>query len=146
MEYVIHRINTIGELHNIPQRFGCEIDIRTSGSNLILHHDPFKEGERLDHYLDHYQHGLLVLNEPIELAKNYISLTDWVWIDTNTQLPVNAQNIEILNNFKTCLVCPERWNRPQDILPYRLQMQKLRWQPTAVMTNIACMHEWEKSL
>ena len=85
-------------------------------------------------------------DEPIELAKNYISLTDWVWIDTNTQLPVNAQNIEILNNFKTCLVCPERWNRPQDILPYRLQMQKLRWQPTAVMTNIACMHEWEKSL
>ena len=43
MEYVIHRINTIGELHNIPQRFGCEIDIRTSGSNLILHHDLLKK-------------------------------------------------------------------------------------------------------
>ena len=41
MEFIIHRVNTIKELKQIPKEYGCEIDIRTDRSKLILNHDPF---------------------------------------------------------------------------------------------------------
>jgi len=62
MEFIIHRVNTIRELKNIPQEYGCEIDIRTDGSNLILNHDPFRKGDNFLDYLDEYRNGTLVLN------------------------------------------------------------------------------------
>jgi len=62
MEFIIHKVNTIKELKNIPEKFGCEIDIRTDGSNLILNHDPLKKGESFIDYLDEYNNGTLVLN------------------------------------------------------------------------------------
>ena len=48
-------------------------------------------------------------DEPIESVQNYSGIVDWVWINTNTTLPVTSQNYQILQNFKTCLVYPERW-------------------------------------
>ena len=62
MEFIIHRINTIKELNQIPKEYGCEIDIRTDGSRLILNHDPFTSGDLLTDYLDEYNNGTLVLN------------------------------------------------------------------------------------
>ena len=62
MELVIHRVNLIKELKKIPKEYGCEIDIRTDGSKLILHHDPFKKGDNFLDYLDEYKNGTLVLN------------------------------------------------------------------------------------
>ena len=59
---IIHRVNTIEFLKSIDFKFGCEVDIRTNGSNLILNHDPFKTGENFIDYLDEYNHGTLVLN------------------------------------------------------------------------------------
>ena len=52
MEIVIHRVNTIKELKKIPQNFGCEIDIRANGSDLVLNHEPFIGGEYFIDYLD----------------------------------------------------------------------------------------------
>ena len=62
MKYIIHRINKINDLKKIPKKYGCEIDIRTNGSKLILNHDAFKNGDLLTDYLDEYKNGLLVLN------------------------------------------------------------------------------------
>jgi hypothetical protein len=62
MEIVIHRINTVRGLREVPEQFGTEIDIRADGSSLILNHEPFAGGERLTDYLDAYKHGLLILN------------------------------------------------------------------------------------
>ena len=62
MEFIIHRVNLIEDLKKIPSDFGCEIDIRTDGSKLILSHDPFKKGDNLNDYLDEYKNGTLVLN------------------------------------------------------------------------------------
>lgn len=62
MEFVIHRVNLIEELKKIPEEYGCEIDIRTDGSKLILNHNPFKKGDSLIDYLDEYNNGTLVLN------------------------------------------------------------------------------------
>ena len=194
MEIVIHRVNKVQDLKEIPKKYGCEIDIRAQGSKLILRHDPYVGGDFLEDYLDVYQHGLLVLNikeagiesdvlkavrnrgidrhflldvefpyiyrasrageraiairysedEPIELVKKYVDNVDWVWIDTNTMLPLNSEVIKQIGGMNTCLVCPERWGRPNDILAYRQKMKALHFTPTAVMTHKELVHKWEE--
>ena len=62
MEFIAHRINTIDELLKVPKNYGVEIDIRDFGKKLILNHDPFEDGDTLEDYLEHYDHGTLILN------------------------------------------------------------------------------------
>ncbi len=62
MLLINHRVNTIEKLKQTPLSAGVEIDIRPSGNTLILHHDPFVEGENFEDWLKHYHHALLVLN------------------------------------------------------------------------------------
>ena len=81
-------------------------------------------------------------DEALETVLNYRDKVDWVWIDTNTHLPLDVQSAPQLAPFKTCLVCPDRWGRPQDILPYRMQMSTLGFQPSAVMTTLSCASIW----
>jgi len=83
-------------------------------------------------------------DEPIELVKKYASMVDWVWIDTNTMLPLNPEVVHQLNGMNTCLVCPERWGRPNDILGYRQKMNALNFTPTAVMTHKDLVPKWEE--
>jgi len=84
-------------------------------------------------------------DESIETVLKYTDLIDWVWIDTNTQLPLNAEIVEKLKPFKTCLVCPERWGRPQNITPYAKKMKDLNFRPDAVMTSRECIDQWQKT-
>ena len=72
-------------------------------------------------------------DEPIQAALQYKDLLDWVWIDCNTRLPLNSAVIKKLAHFKTCLVSPDRWGRPEDIPLYRKKMAKLGFTPDAVM-------------
>lgn len=62
MELIIHRVNTIQKLKKTSHEFGAEIDIRSHGKDLILHHDAGQTGEFFEKFLDHYSHGTLVLN------------------------------------------------------------------------------------
>ncbi len=62
MELIIHRVNTISELKKINAEYGTEIDIRSFGSELILNHNPYQNGEKLVNYLNEYNNGTLVLN------------------------------------------------------------------------------------
>lgn len=62
MEIVVHRVNTIDALDRVPREFGVEIDLRADGSRIILSHDACASGEPFDGWLDHFAHGLLVLN------------------------------------------------------------------------------------
>ena len=48
--------------------------------------------------------------------------------------------------MQTCLVCPERWGRPNDIIPYRQSMKSLGFSPNAVMTNLKYTHLWEQDI
>jgi len=88
--------------------------------------------------------------EPIEVAEAQIvngkPLVDWVWIDTNTRLPLDADIVNRLKPFKTCLVCPDRWGRPEDIAPYAQKIQALGFKLDAVMTSRTCAEEWEQAL
>ena len=193
-EIIIHRVNTIKGLKQVQPQFGTEIDIRAWGSELILNHEPFLSGEKLEDYIDEYQHGTLILNikeagiedevlrlvrlrpqiksyflldiefpylyrasrqgersiairfsedESIELAKKYTEKIDWVWIDTNTQLPLDKSSAPILNMFKKCMVCPERWGRPSDIVNYKKLMYSLDFKIDAVMTCDKYIESWK---
>ena len=85
--------------------------------------------------------------EPIEAVEAQMvagnPLLDWVWIDTNTTLPLDADTVHRLRSFKTCLVCPERWGRAEDIEPYATKMRELNFTPTAVMTALSQVEKWE---
>lgn len=186
LELIIHRVNTVNELRDIPKEYGTEIDIRACGSNLILNHEPFQSGELFGDYLDEYTHGTLILNikeagiedevlrqvrlhhqiksyflldvefpylyrasrngessiavrfsedESIETVEKYVGMVDWIWIDTNTKLPLDETNIPIVNKFKKCLVCPERWGRPSDIEKYKKILHDINFNVEAVMTG-----------
>lgn len=81
-------------------------------------------------------------DESIETVLKYRGLADWVWIDTNTRLPLDATVMQQLVGFNTCLVCPERWGRPNDIPLYIAQLQKIKLPLTAVMTAEAYADQW----
>jgi hypothetical protein len=62
MQKILHRVNSIDLLNKAPKSFGVEIDIRSNNDNLILHHDPFQEGELFDEWLTFFNHQTLILN------------------------------------------------------------------------------------
>ncbi len=62
MHLIAHRINTIKHLQKINTNYGIEVDIRDDGNNLIIVHDPFKKGEKLENFLKFYKHRILIAN------------------------------------------------------------------------------------
>jgi hypothetical protein len=62
MKLIAHRRNTIQELRATPREYGVEVDIRSVGQQLIIHHDPFVAGELFEDWLAVYEHGTLILN------------------------------------------------------------------------------------
>lgn len=77
MLIIEHRKNTVAELKNVPEHHGVEIDIRSYGDRLILHHDPFCEGTDFEEWLEYYNHKFLILNTKEEgLEKGIKALID----------------------------------------------------------------------
>ncbi len=62
MDIVVHRRNTIADLRAVPVEYGIEVDIRSQGDRLTIHHDPFVPGVDFEEWLSHYAHDLLILN------------------------------------------------------------------------------------
>jgi len=62
MKIILHRLNTKKALQAAPLQYGAEVDIRSRGEKLIIHHDPFVPGEDLEEWLSAYRHGALILN------------------------------------------------------------------------------------
>jgi hypothetical protein len=86
--------------------------------------------------------------EPIEAVEAQTldgkTLLDWVWIDTNTRLPLDEDIVKRLSPFKTALVCPDRWGRPEDIDAYATRIKELGMNLDMVMTSVANIPRWEK--
>jgi hypothetical protein len=72
MQFISHRINTRAQLEATPNHFGVEIDLRSYGSDLVLHHDPFERGELLDDWLTAFNHKTLILNVKEEGLEPYL--------------------------------------------------------------------------
>jgi hypothetical protein len=62
MKLISHRRNTIDELRATPVAYGVEVDIRSHGDQLIIHHDALVAGEPFDQWISAYRHGTLFLN------------------------------------------------------------------------------------
>ena len=62
MKLIAHRRNTLAELNATPEGYGVEVDIRSYGDRLIIHHDPFQAGESFDAWIAAYRHATLILN------------------------------------------------------------------------------------
>lgn len=58
----VHRVNSIEQLSQVPQRYGVEVDVRAQDDDLILAHDPYQPGERLEDYLRRYRHAGIIFN------------------------------------------------------------------------------------
>lgn len=82
--------------------------------------------------------------EPIEFALAHKGMLDFVWVDTNTKLPLDKEAYKKLKEagFKIFLVCPERWGRPQDIPEYKNVMEKEGMELDGIMTSIQHVGEW----
>ena len=88
MHRILHRINTIDLLEKTSSNFGVEIDIRSNGKSLILHHDPFEQGELFEDWIRSYHHGTLILNlkeEGLESSvlklMNQYKINDFFFLD-----------------------------------------------------------------
>ena len=88
MRLISHRRNTIAQLRETPRHLGVEVDIRSIGSRLVIHHDPFVEGEDFDDWLANYAHGTLILNVKEEGLEQALAarmaaagIDDWFFLD-----------------------------------------------------------------
>ena len=88
MHRILHRINTIELLEKTPHNLGVEVDIRSNGENLIIHHDPFKAGENFKEWLKLYNHGTLILNvkeegleDPLIELMHQNNIDDYFFLD-----------------------------------------------------------------
>jgi hypothetical protein len=62
MIVISHRRNQIAELEATPERYGIEVDIRSFGDSLIIHHDAYVQGVDFEAWLRAFRHGTLILN------------------------------------------------------------------------------------
>jgi len=88
--FYAHRVNTIEKLKNTPLNYGVEIDLRAWENKITLEHDPFKEGQDFEEWLEHYHHGGIILNiksERIEFKVLQIlekkGVTDFFFLDSS---------------------------------------------------------------
>jgi len=72
IEYIAHRKNTREALKQTPSQYGIEVDIRSFGEELIIHHDPFVKGESFEEWLQDFHHGTLILNVKEEGLENQL--------------------------------------------------------------------------
>ena len=72
MEIIIHRINNLSKLKYISKNYGVDIDVRDFKNDLILNHDPFKNGEKLERFLRYYKHGTLIVNIKSEYIESKV--------------------------------------------------------------------------
>jgi hypothetical protein len=66
MHIIVHRRNTLAELAAVPPRYGIEVDIRSHGERLTIHHDPYVAGGDFAEWIAAYagarRTGMLILN------------------------------------------------------------------------------------
>src|SRR5690348_14334876 len=91
MQLIKHRVNDLALLASLPPGLGAEIDLRSRGHDLILHHDAFAEGARFADFLPQWQErprGTLILNPKEDGLENAIlaelnkfRITDFFFLD-----------------------------------------------------------------
>lgn len=128
MEIIIHRVNAISKLNEVPPEFGTEIDIRAQGSKLILNHEPFEQGDSFEDYISEYRHGTLVLNiKEAGIEKEVIRITQLAGIKRFFLLDVEYPYILVNSNKDDLLDVAVRFSEQESIENAKLQVGKLNW-------------------
>ncbi len=94
-----HRVNTLTALRATPTDLGVEVDVRYEGDRLILHHDPFVQGEDFEKFLGEYKHRTLILNiksegieqKAIELVESF-GIKDYFLLDVSFPFMIKLSN------------------------------------------------------
>lgn len=88
MKIIAHRRNTIADLEATPAKYGIEMDLRSYGTELVVHHEPFTRGVAFADWLDHFHHGTLILNVKEEGLEDSVlelvrarSIEDYFFLD-----------------------------------------------------------------
>ena len=96
MILISHRVNKIKELIKLNPKYGVEIDIRDNGKELIIVHDPFKKGIKLNDYLKNYKHSFIIANikserieEKVVKIFNKFKIKDYFFLDTSFPQIIN---------------------------------------------------------
>src|SRR5579885_3635820 len=83
MRKIRHRVNTVEALLGGPRAVGAEVDVRSRGGELVLSHDAFGGGERLENYCEVWARegfrGTLVLNVKEDGIENAVCQTVERW-------------------------------------------------------------------
>lgn len=102
MQIICHRRNKIEELKSTPTQYGVEIDIRSFGERLVVHHDPFVEGDDLQEWIANYRHKTLILNvkeegledKILDLLKKY-GIQDYFFLDQSFPFLIKYSRVGI---------------------------------------------------
>lgn len=88
MLIIHHRRNTLDLLKQTPFEWGVEIDVRSYGSQLVVHHDPYVNSLNIETWLTKYQHELVILNtkeegleERLLLLMSQHNIQDFFFLD-----------------------------------------------------------------
>lgn len=72
MKFFAHRINTIDDLEKIDNNIGIEFDLRDYTDNIIIQHDPYKNGELFTEYIKKVNNRDMILNVKCERIEHDI--------------------------------------------------------------------------
>ncbi len=83
--------------------------------------------------------------ESLDTVLKFAGLVDWVWVDCFSHLPLQQKEFRTLKDagFKLCLVSPELQGRPDDIEPYKQQLERDGVQMDAICTKIYNIPKWQ---
>lgn len=82
--------------------------------------------------------------EPLNSIKNFKKNFEWIWIDTIKNIKFSNEDLKQLKKYKTCLVCPERWGKPNQIIKYNNYFKKKGIKLNSVMTSLKYAKIWRK--
>jgi glutaredoxin-related protein len=92
MEIIVHRVNKIKELLKLNRQYGVEVDLRSFGSDIVLNHEPYLNGDNFHNYIENYKHGTLVANikesgienEVVKIIKRNKNIKKFFLLDVET--------------------------------------------------------------
>lgn len=84
--------------------------------------------------------------EGIDTILKMSGKAQWVWVDCFTELPINAENYNLLkeHGFKFCLVSPELQNQNEKIETYKKYLKNSNITFDAICTKFYNIENWMK--
>ncbi len=127
MEIICHRRNTLNQLNSTPYNFGVEVDIRSNGEKLIIHHDPFKKGVEFSKWISKYNHGTLIVNikeegleDKILFYLNKYQIKSFFFLDQSLPFIIKMSN----NGFSNSAVRVSNYESIETALNFK---NKVKW-------------------